>query len=356
MYEDKNYAQLLTDMKEGVGTGVQKGEGYLVYNALSALAYEMEKLYIQMDYLNRQSHADTADLDELVLIAKDRGIYQKKASSAYVKIKANTMIPIGTRFYLKSYHYVVKEELSTTLYEYRAKCEEVGVGPNNLTGEVTAIDYVSDLEKAEITEILIDGEEDESRDSLYKRYLQSFIIEAFGGNIAQYKEKVNAIAGVGGCKVKPVWNGPGTVKVIVISSEHGVCSEYLIQQIQEAAVPSEGGSGYGFAPIDHTVTIESVEAVEVNVKTKISYMSGYSWSGIGSAVKEKIAEYLKTIADVWDSGGADTKSTVYISKLQAAVLDVHGVVDITDTELNGSTANLVLNGNQIPVIGEVSAI
>ena len=77
MYEDKNYAQLLTDMKEDIGTGVQKGEGYLVYNALSALAYEMEKLYIQMDYLNRQSHADTADLDELVLIAKDRGIYQK---------------------------------------------------------------------------------------------------------------------------------------------------------------------------------------------------------------------------------------------------------------------------------------
>lgn len=356
MYDDKNYAQLLTDMKEDIGTGVQKGEGYLVYNALSALAYEMEKLYIQMDYLNRQSHADTADLDELVLIAKDRGIYQKKASSAYVKVKADAMVPIGTRFYLKSYHYVVVEELNASLYEYRAKCEETGVGPNNLTGELTAIDYVTDLEKAEITEVLVDGEEDENRESLYKRYLQSFLTESFGGNIAQYKEKVNEIAGVGGCKVEPVWNGPGTVKVIVISSEHGACSEYLIQQIQKAAVPEEGGSGYGFAPIDHIVTIESVEAVAVNVKTKISYMSGYSWSGIGSAVKEKIAEYLQTIADTWDSGDADTKSTVYISKLQAAVLDVPGVVDITETRLNGTAANLVLNGNQIPVLGEVSTV
>ena len=150
------------------------------------------------------------------------------------------------------------------------------------------------------------------------------------------------------------WNQSGTVKVIVISSEHGACSEYLIQQIQKAAVPEESGSGYGFAPIDHIVTIESVEAVAVNVKTKISYMSGYSWSGIGSAVKEKIAEYL--IADVWDSGDADTKSTVYISKLQAAVLDVPGVVDITETKLNGTAANLVLNGNQIPVLGEVSTV
>ena len=63
---------------------------------------------------------------------------------------------------MKSYHYVVEEELNAALHEYRAKCEEAGIGPNNLTGELTAIDYVTDLEKAEITEVLVDGEEDES--------------------------------------------------------------------------------------------------------------------------------------------------------------------------------------------------
>ena len=166
---------------------------------------------------------------------------------------------------------------------------------------------------------------------------------------------VGAIAGVGGCKVEPVWDGPGTVKVVVISSSFGICSEYLIKRIQEAAVPTEEGSGYGFAPIDHTVTVESVEAVKVNVVTKISYMSGYSWSSIGMAVKEKIAEYLKSIAAEWKNGDETTKSTIYVSKLQAAVLDVEGVVDISGTTLNGSSANLVLNWNQIPVLGEVTA-
>ena len=355
MYEDRTFEAILSDAKKEAGTGVQTGEGTLVYNALAVLAYEMQKLYIQLDYVYRQSHADTADLEELVKITQDRGIYRKAATYAEVMIEANCTVPIGSRFSLKSFHYAVSEVINAGKFQYRVVCEESGSGPNGLTGEVTAIDYVDGLEKAEIKEILISGEDDESRDALYTRYLQSFTTESFGGNIAQYKEQVEAIAGVGGCKVEPVWNGPGTVRVIVISSEYGTCSEYLVKQIQEAAVPAENGSGYGFAPIDHIVTVESVDAIQVNISTKLSYMSGYSWSSIGAAVKEKIAEYLKSIAMEWKNGDETTKSTIYVSKLQAAVLDVEGVVDISETTLNGSGANLVLNWNQIPVVGEVTA-
>ena len=34
--------------------------------------------------------------------------------------------------------------------------------------------------------------------------------QSFGGNVADYKERVNAMNGVGGVKVYPVWNGGGT--------------------------------------------------------------------------------------------------------------------------------------------------
>lgn len=174
MYENKTYSALLQSAISDVGPGVQTGEGYLVYNALSALAYEIEKLYIQLDYVLKQGHADTADLDELIEIAKDRGIYQKKATNAYVSVKGDTVIPIGTRFSLKSFNYRIEEAINENTYTYKAVCEETGTGPNNLTGELIAIDHVDGLEKAEITEVLINGEEDESRDALYSRYLASF--------------------------------------------------------------------------------------------------------------------------------------------------------------------------------------
>lgn len=355
MYEDKTFEAILTEAKKEAGTGVQMSEGYLLYNALAALSYEIQKLYIQLNYLYEQSHADTADLDELVKIAKDRGIYRKTATSAYVSVKANCKLPIGSRFSLKSYHYRVIEAINANLYTYKAICEETGSGANNLMGELTAIDYVDGLEKAEIAEVLINGEGEETRDALYARYLQSFTTESFGGNIAQYKENVNAIAGVGGCKIEPVWNGPGTVRIVVLSSEYGICSEYLIKQIQNAAVPEEKGTGYGFAPIDHTVTVSSVEGVKVNVSAKFTYMSGYNWANVKMAVREKIAEYLKMIASEWKNGDISTKTIVYISKLQAAVLNVTGIVDISEVTLNDTAENLILDWNQIPTIGEVNA-
>lgn len=65
-----------------------------------------------------------------------------------------------------------------------------------------------------------------------------------------------------------------------------------------------------------------IEAVKVDVITKISYMSGYSWSSLKDAVTAKISEYLKSLASEWADGDISTKTTVYIAKLQAAVLDV----------------------------------
>lgn len=64
----------------------------------------------------------------------------------------------------------------------------------------------------------------------------------------------------------------------------------------------------------------------------------------------------KAWLQVWADGDSSTKTTVYVAKLQAAVLDVPGVVDITETQLNGATGNLILDWDQIPVVGEVSTL
>ena len=47
MYENMTYDFLLQTMLQETANDVQKIPGTLVYNALSALAFELEKLYIQ---------------------------------------------------------------------------------------------------------------------------------------------------------------------------------------------------------------------------------------------------------------------------------------------------------------------
>ncbi len=351
MFEDMTYDQLLANAKADVGDGVNKGEGSLVFNALSALAYELEKLYIEANYILNQCFADTADLDGLIRVAANRGITRKGATNAYVSVTANAALPIGWRGSLKGYNYVVTEVLDSDSHVFKAMCEESGSGPNELLGQLTAIDYVDGLTSAVITELLIAGENDESQEELYQRYLESFSTEAFAGNIMAYKQTINAMDGVGGCKVYPVWNGPGTVKAVVISSDYTEPSEYLINQIREALVPSDGGTGYGYAPIDHDVTVAAVTPVTVNVETSITYTEGYSWASIGALITAAIEGYIKSVAQEWADGDARTESLVYVSRLEAAVLNVTGVTDIQNTTLNGATTNLHLDSEEIPVMG-----
>lgn len=351
MYEEMTYDYILADAKAEAGDGIQKGEGSLVFNALSVLAFELEKLYIEANYILNECFADTADIDGLVRVAANRGLTRKPATNAYVSVTANTSLPIGWRASLKGYNYVVTEELDGVNHIYKAMCEEAGSGPNELLGNLVPIDYVDGLTSAVITEVLIPGDDIETQEELYRRYLESFGTESFGGNITAYKGIVNGIDGVGGCKVYPVWDGPGTVKVVVIAADYSVPSSYLIDQIQEALVPTDGGTGYGYAPIDHDVTVEAVTAVTVNVETTITYTPGYSWATIGEQITAAIEGYIESIAEAWSQGDARTEALVYVSRLEAAVLNVTGVTDIQGTTLNGSTTNLHLDSDEIPVMG-----
>ena len=352
MYEDKTYKSILADAKNDIGDEVIKVEGSLTHNALSALAYEMEKLYIQIDYIVEQSHAGTADIEHLEMIALDRAIIRKAATNAYVKAEFNVAVPIGSRYNLKGYNYRAVEVINDSLHQYKMMVEETGAGPNSLRGDLIPIDYVEGLESAKVTELLVAGDDEESKESLYKRYLESFTSQSFAGNIAAYKEKFATIQGIGGAKIYPTWKGAGTVKAVLISSDYTAVSDYLIGQIRSEAVPAKG-SGYGWAPIGHDLTIESVKEVVINVNTQITYAAGYSSSNLSEKIKEKIKEYLKDIAKTWKDGDEHTEAIIYISRLEAVILDVQGVLDVNNTALNKSSGNLTLHSDEIPKLGEV---
>ena len=355
MYEDKNYKSILADVKKYIGDEIVKSEGSLVHNALSALAYEIEKLYIQLDYIIEQSHAGTADLEHLEMIALDRGIVRKEATNAYVKAEFNVAVPIGSRYSLKGYNYRVVEVINDTSHQYKMIVEETGAGPNDLKGDLIPIEFTEGLESAKVTELLVAGNDDESKESLYKRYIESFTSQSFAGNIAAYKEKFASIQGIGGSKIYPTWQGAGTVKAVLISSDYTAVSDYLINQIRAEAVPAKG-SGYGWAPIGHNLTIESVKEVVISVSTQVTYAAGYSSSNLSEKIKEKIKEYLKGIAEAWKEGDEHTEAIIYISRLESAILDVQGVLDVNNTSLNKNSSNLTLQSDEIPKLGEVALI
>lgn len=354
MYENVTFEVIMERVLERVPSTMDKREGSVIWDALAPAAVELQNLYIQLDVILKETFADTASLFYLKKRAAERGIYQIMASHAILQgefTPVDLEIPVGSRFNCDKLNYIITEKVSDGVYKMR--CETAGTEGNVHLGTLIPIDYIDGLETANLTKVLINGEDDETVEELRKRYLNSLISQAYGGNIADYEEKTkNTVQDVGGVKVTPVWNGGGTVKLTIIDSTFGVPSSDVVTAVKNAADPYPNeGLGLGFAPIGHVVTVVPVEGVKVNVVTKITYKSGWDWDSAKSYILTAIDDYFMEISKQWEESNG---LTVRISQLESRLLDCEAVLDIADTTLNGAASNLNLTESQIPVRGTVN--
>lgn len=348
MWEDMTFENILNDMLSRVPSNVDKREGSIIYDALAPAAYKLAEAYFMMRNYVDLFFADTAVGEFLSRRTAELGINRRPATKAMRKIVTTGPVDVGTRWGLEDTTYVIIEKITDT--EYKAECEQLGSIGNAYSGTLDNIDNISGV-TAELTDILIPGEDEETDESLRQRYFESLVSQAYGGNIVDYKEKVSALPGVGGVKVEPVWNGGGTVKLIIIDSEYNKPSDVLINEIQAAVDPVQNqGKGYGIAPIGHVVTVVGVNEVEINVEPEITLQTGYTWDDVKPTVEAAINDYFKELRSEW----AESNSLVIrISQIEVRILDIAGIVDVQNTKLNGQQQNIELGPYEIPVLGEV---
>lgn len=397
MYEDITYEKILDRMLTRVPDKFDKREGSVIWDTHSPTAIELQILYIELDRILREAYGDTASREFLILRCKERGIIPYKATKTVLKgvfVPADIDVS-GQRFNIGVLNYAVTEKIADG--EYRVVCETPGKAGNQFLGAMTPMEYIKGLKTAELTQILIPGEDEEETEELRQRYFASFDENAFGGNRSDYLEKTNAIPGVGRTKVTRVWNSAispadmipkesverwynesrgtfggevqswldavflaakqkklttgGTVLLTIINSEFGAASDTLVQTVQTLIDPEENaGEGYGFAPIGHVVKVESAVAREIRVNADITFDTGYGWDNLQNSIEEAVCAYLLELRKAW----ADASSLIVrVSQIENRILSIAGIIDIRDTCLNGSAQNLNLEKNEIPVFGGV---
>ena len=350
MYEHVTYEDILQRMLNRIPNNMDKREGSIIYDALAPAALELQLMYIELDVIMNESFADTASREYLIRRANERGITPEPATNAVLKgvFTPKNIDVLGKRFNCDELNYVAVEKIADG--EYKMQCETVGVDGNVGLGQMIPIEYIEGLETAELTEILIPGEDEEDTEIFRQRYFKSFESQAFGGNVADYKQKTNSIPGVGSTKVTPVWNGGGTVLLTIINSNFEAASGELIQLVQETIDPTQDASGKGLAPIGHIVTVNTAEEIPVNVTTTITYASNYSFDTLKTQIEEVIENYLSELRKTW---GDNEYLTVRSSQINARLLDIVGIVDVQNTYINGAT-NFTTSEHQIPIMGSVT--
>lgn len=351
MYKSISYEEILQRMLDRVPSTMDKREGSIIYDALAPAAVELQLMYIDIENILNETFADTASREYLIRRAIERDLSPFKATYAILKGVFNMDIAIGTRFSCKDLNYKIIGKIND--HNYKLECETVGVAGNNNFGDLIPIDYIEGLEYAKLTELLIPGEDEEATEEFRRRYFKSFNAQAYGGNITDYKEKVDAIQGVGGLKVTPVWNGGGTVKLTIIDSNYNVPTDELINKVQNEIDPTQNsGLGVGIAPIGHIVTVVGVKGAKVNLTAKMILQDGWSLVDVMPSIEDVIDKYYNDLSNRW----ADTENLIVrTSQIETRILDVSGVIDIFDATINGLSTNLMLGPNEIPVRGLFSA-
>lgn len=157
---------------------------------------------------------------------------------------------------------------------------------------------------------------------------------------------------MGACKVYPIWNGGGTVKLVFLDSAGSSPSAELLELAQTTIDPTQNeGEGLGLAPIGHVVTVEGAEETLLTITATFTFVDGYDFDSAQVAISEAIADYLTELRQAW----ADGVIVVRISQIETRLLTLAAVLDIENTTINGTAKNLTLTDIQVPILGGVYA-
>ena len=373
-----SYREILDAMLGKVSDTLDKREGSLIQTALGPLAWYLEGLALTLAQVQRAAYAETAEGEDLDLLAATRGLTRRAAVAAVRQGSFNVAIPEGSLFRTvngdSSVLFVSGEQISTSggLYVYRMTCQTPGVIGNSYSGNITPVTAIAGLTTAVLGTIITEGADQESDNALRARYVASFDTAPYGGNISEYRQAILAIPGVGAVQVYPAnqYHGGGTALCAIVNADFGPASSALVKTVQDIICPPEDGqtapspNGYGIAPIGAAVDIVSATAVTINVSCRIIFASGVEdgLASYGDEIRAAVAEYIHSVAEDWGKALVSNRITypvtVYASRIIYAILTIPEVASVEDLTINGAAGDLTLTETaalqQVPVLGEVT--
>lgn len=346
-YRENTFEGIKTRMLELVDSDVDKREGSLIYNAVAAVASELEQCYIAIQTILDDVDPATASMDGLTLLGTAFGLVPKQAT--YAKIRAEFTFLAGYEPMMTGYSftspinkltYTVGEPINDSTTVYAAYCDTVGTVGNISTAVLLPTSEIEGLASAKCTALEEAATEEETLSEFRQRYYNALRTKPFAGNIDYYKQVVGELDNVGGVQVHPCWNGGGTVNVCVISKSGGIFEYKDLQKFQNAVDPTHSdpriATGSGLAPIDHDVTVSTPEIAWVNVSLKME--GDYATKDVYTAV----LAYFTALKEDWSNPDdyGEYHTTVYRSQIISRVMNVSGVTNVSECLLSLGSATL----------------
>lgn len=339
--QDKFLQELKNTYENLYGGTLSDVSGTFVGDNLAANAVEFEKASIEMNLMMEAAFAQTAWGDYLTMRAAEHGIDRKEAVRAQgtVTVIGNGMVNAGALFATENG--ITFEAVKSILVEQQGEIPiiavDAGTSGNVGAGTITKIPVtiagISSVTNAAAT---TDGYNAETDEALLTRLYFHVRKPITSGNANQYEEWALSVEGVGKAKVKPLWNGNGTVKVIITDTKYNPASDVLIKKVADYIE--------NVRPIGATVTVRTPNIKECTVSAAVSIASGYE-DDYKSALQTVIEKYMQE---------AFLENHVSLARIGKAMLDSGAVTDYDNLQLNGSSKNITLTEEELPRLKELT--
>ena len=330
-------------------TDVDTSENSWIYNALMPDCMEKSNILMNLDEVIKKAFASSALVSGYSFYLEQRcaemGIYKKQATYAVVPVKV--IGKAGTVLKKGSVCSTIDNRLYTTLEEltldkngvgtvtviadkpgsiYNLKANDLNYLPINYSG-IISITNENDYK---------DAYNEETDQELYNRYVLKVQTPATSGNKYHYEQWALEVTGVGSAKCIP---GAGIVRVIIANSNKRAASKELIKETYDhidEVRPLLAG----------TLEVITVKEIPINITGNVEIDTSVTLGEVQTIFKELVEKYL-------DDKVYKTKK-VNIAKIQGLLIDIDGVIDYEDVNINSNTININLALDEIAVLQDIS--
>lgn len=146
---------------------------------------------------------------------------------------------------------------------------------------------------------------------------------------------------------------PNTVKGVLIDTDGAPASSAVVERVQEYIDPGSTGLGEGVANIGAYFTAVAATPFEVQISFSVTLAKGGVLSEVQAAAETALAQHIKEVNLNTSDGEA---ATLRISTIGNVIYALPGVLDYSNLQFNGETANIELTSEEVFTLGEVTVL
>lgn len=361
MFEDRTQENIKAEMLADISpaTGLSSMAGSFADSTVGAAARQVSEFYKALPAVVSMLFVDETSGRYLDLVGETYfNITRRPGAKASCAVtltgSAGVVIPAGTLFLTATGLQFALEETVTIpaegttqgALEATEEGSAYNVGAGAIVSMYVNITGLTSFQNEEAS----GGIDPEGDQALYQRIKERRQRPVNGANGWQYRAWALSVPGVGEAKVVELADGPGTVGVTLVDSTMAPASQEIVAACRTMMDSQR--------PVGATVEVSAPTALKVEVDAGVVISPATTASQVKASFQAALTTYLAGLirdkyGTIYYDPDDDLPYGVLYNRILALLLTVDGVVNATTLTVNGGTSDLMVQPDQVPVVGTV---